>query len=415
MLRTILVGLVVVSLQILATDAGAAPPWANWRGPQFTGHSEEKDLPKTWTANDVAWKAPLKGRGQSSPVLWEERIFLTTALNNGRERVVLCLNRNDGRVLWERTAHTGDAEPLHKMNTWATATCATDGEHVYAFFGRGGGLFCYTLDGDLVWSQNLGVFEGPWGTAASPLIVGDLVIQNCDADKDASIAAFNKKTGAEVWRTARDNFRGWSTPILHRVGDHDEVIVNGHTGPKGYDPKTGKELWYCKSFNGRGEPTVTPGPNGLLFVINGLKGDIYAIKTGGSGTITNTHMAWHTPRNTGRDLPSPIVVKNTVLAMSMSGGILTGYDADTGKELWRERCGENFSASPTAWGDHAFFVSEAGETLVIDPAAKDSKIVARNTVNPPEDEIFRAGAVPSEGQVFLRSDTALYCIGTRKK
>jgi len=277
----------------------------------------------------------LKGRGQSSPIFWDERIFLTTASSDGRERQVVCLNRNDGRTLWEKTAWTGEPESLHKMNTWASPTCATDGERVYAFFGRGGGIFCYSLDGELVWSKELGTFEGPWGTAASPLLVGNLVIQNCDADKDAYIVGLDKKTGQEVWRTPRDNFRGWSTPILVKVGDHEEVVVNGHTGPKGYDPATGKELWYCKSFNGRGEPTVTPGPGGLLCVINGLKGDIYAIRPGGQGTVTETHMAWHSPRKTGRDLPSPIVVKKTLLAMEQEGedSLLTTCWSNSGRKL----------------------------------------------------------------------------------
>lgn len=413
------IGALVAALALFggpaARVASAGEAWMNWRGPHFDGHSNDTKLPVTWNRGDVAWKSPLKGRGQSSPIFAGEKIFLTTALDNGRERVVLCLNRNDGRILWEKTAWTGTPEPVHAMNTWASATCATDGERVYAFFGRGGGLFCYTVDGDLVWSKELGAFEGPWGTAASPLLAGDVVIQNCDADKDAYIVGLNKKTGDEVWKAPRDSIRGWSSPILLHIGNHDEAIVNGHHGPKGYDPATGKELWFCKSFNGRGEPTVTPAPNGLLVVMNGLKGDVYALKTGGSGTITDSHMAWHTPRKTGRDLPSPIVVKNTVLAVEMRGGILTGYEVNDGKELWRERLGGNFSASPTAWRGQAFFVEESGLVLAIDPAADgEEKVTARNTIEPPQDEIFRAGAVPSEGQVFLRSDKALYCIGKRQ-
>ncbi len=398
------------------SPASAEPNWPCWRGPTYDGQSKDADVPLAWSGNDVTWKAPLPGRGESCPVLWGERIFLTTALDDGRQRVVLCLNRNDGRILWQQTVWTGNSpEPLHKMNTWASATCATDGERVYAFFGRGGGIFCLTVDGELVWSKELGEFEGPWGVAASPLIWGDLVIQNCDADKNACIVAFDKKTGDEKWRTPRDVFRGWSTPVPVRVGNRTEIVVNGHTGPKGYDPATGKELWYCKSFNGRGEPTATLGSNGLLFFINGLKGDVYAVKPGGTGTVTQSHMAWHTARQTGRDLPSPIVLKNQMLAIALNGGILTGYDADGGKELWRERVTGNYSASPTAWRERAFFVSEDGETSVVDPAATgDTKIVGRNSIDPPENEIFRAGLVPSEGQLFLRSDLALYCIGKRK-
>lgn len=401
-----------------AALASAESNWPNWRGPTYDGQSRETGLPTTWNKGSIAWKSPLPGRGQSSPIIWGERIFLTSSTGNGKQRLVLCLNRNDGKILWEKTAYTleGPPEPLHKMNSWATPTCATDGERVYAFFGRGGGLFCYTLDGDLVWSKELGTFEGPWGTAASPLLVGNLVIQNCDADKDATIVAFDKKTGEPAWKTPRDNFRGWSTPILVKTNGREEIVVNGHTGPKGYDPATGKELWYCKSFNGRGEPTATPGPSGLIYFINGLRGDIYAVSPGGAGTVTESHMKWHTARNTGRDLPSPIVVKNQVLAMGLNGGILTSYDAESGKELWKERVTGNFSASPLAYGGQAYFVAEDGDTVAVDPAgAGESKITARNAIEPPEDEIFRAGLAPSEGQLFLRSDQALYCLGQRSR
>lgn len=411
----------VMVLTLIAALAFACPargeePWKSWRGPHSDGHSHETNLPVNWTAADVAWKVKLKGRGQSSPIFVGDRIFLTAALDNGRERMVMCLHRDDGRVLWERTAWTGDPEPIHKMNSWASATCATDGERVYAFFGRGGGLFCYTIEGEKVWEKNLGQFESPWGTAASPLVAGNVVIQNCDSDKDAYIIGLDKRTGAEVWKTERQTIRGWSTPILLKVGDHEEVVVNGHFGPKAYDPATGKELWYCKSFIGRGEPTVTPGPGGLLYVMNGQRGDVYAIRPGGRGTVTGTHMVWHTPRKTGRDLPSPIIVKNTMLAVEMNGGIVTAYDTADGHEMWRERLSGNFSASPTAWRDLAFFVAESGEVIAIDPSAgSETKIVSRSTVGAAEDEIFRSGAVPSEGQIFLRADSALYCIGRRAK
>ena len=408
--------LVLVCRSFTITAARGEEPWQSWRGPFSNGHSHQTNLPVNWTAADVAWKVKLKGRGQSSPIFVGDRIFLTTALNDGRERMVMCLHRDDGRVLWERTAWTGDPEPIHKMNSWASATCATDGERVYAFFGRGGGLFCYTIDGEKVWEKNLGQFESPWGTAASPLVAGNVVIQNCDSDKDAYIIGLDKRTGAEVWKTERQTIRGWSSPILLKVGDHQEVVVNGHFGPKAYDPATGKELWYCKSFIGRGEPTVTPGPGGLLYVMNGQRGDVYALRPGGSGTVTDTHMVWHTPRKTGRDLPSPIIVKNAMLGIEMKGGIVTAYDTADGHELWRERLSGNFSASPTAWRDLAFFVEESGEVIAIDPtAASETKIVSRSTVGAAEDEIFRAGAVPSEGQVFLRADSALYCIGRRAR
>jgi outer membrane protein assembly factor BamB len=407
--RLLFVGLALFSL---VTSANADGNWPGWRGPSGTGVSSEKGLPTTWSSSTVTWKAPLKGEGQSSPTIWGDRIFLTFSEDKGAKRSIICINRNDGQVMWEKVAWTGTPEPSHRMNNWASSTCTTDGKYVYAFFGKGGGLFCYTVEGKLVWNQELGEFKSPWGTAASPILVGDLVIQNCDADADAYIAAFDRKTGKKAWRTPRDNKRGWSSPILIKTDKREELVVNGDTGPRAYDPKTGKMLWYCKSFAGRGSPSITQSESGLLHVINGKPGDIYAIKPGGNGTVTKSHMAWNTKRRGGRDLPSPIAVGKFLLAMNM-GGILTSYDTVSGKELSKARVGSKCSAAPTSYQGLAFFVFESGETLVVKPG-DSAKILGRNKLEAKEGEIFRSSITPSQGQVFIRSTKTLYCIGKRK-
>ena len=390
-----------------------AEPWAQWRGPSQNGISDETGLPTEWSPKSLAWKTQFKGDGQSSPVVWEDRIFLTEAIEQGRQRAVMCINRNDGQILWHRVVWTGEPEPSHGMNRWASATCATDGMHVYAFLGRGGGMFCLSMDGDVVWEKNLGTFEGPWGTAACPRLVGDLVIQNCDSDKDAYIIALNKKTGEQVWKTARPTFRGWSSPIVVKVDGRLQTVVNGHTGTYAYDVLTGKEAWVVACNKGRGTPTVTPH-HGTIYVVNGLSGGgAYAIRPGGSGDVTASHRKWFTKRG-GRDLPSPIVVGNTMLVMSLRGAILSGYNIKTGEETWKERVGGQISASPVSFGGLAFFVNEAGETVVVDPVA-ENKIVRRNSLNPDVKEIFRAAITPSEGQVLIRSNSVLYCIGQRAK
>jgi len=296
------------------------------------------------------------------------------------------------------------------MNGWASATCAVDAERVYAFFGRGGGLFCYSHEGELVWSRTLGAFEGPWGTAACPILAGELVIQNCDADKDGRIMAFDRKTGKDVWSTPRESNRGWSTPVLIDAAGRKEIVLNGHTGVVAYAPETGKELWFCRCDAGRGEPTVTPA-DGILYVANGLQGGgLYAVRPGGSGDVTSTHRLWLTPRK-GRDTPSPIVIGNTVILMSFNADTLTSYDASSGKELWKKtRVAGQVSASPVAWEGKAFLINDAGETLVIDPASEE-KIVGRNSIGAQKGELFRASLTPCRGQVFIRSDRFLYCVG----
>jgi outer membrane protein assembly factor BamB len=431
----LVLGTAVVSSAAAPTAKSVDTNWPRWRGPQENGHSDDTHLPVQWTDADVAWKTPLPGDGQSTPIIWGDRIFLTSALEQGKTRLVLCVDRKNGKVLWQQTAWTGEPEPVHKMNGWASATCVTDGEIVAAFFGRGGGLHVYSVDGKHLWSKNLGHFESPWGVSSCPILVDDMIVQNCDADVDGYITALDKRTGNEIWRTDRlSRFdaktkakrdtddapvaatggkvsnRGWSTPIVTTLGGRREIVLNGHEGVRAYDPATGKELWFCKSFNGRGEPTVTPAGN-LLCVVNGLSGDFYAIKPGGSGDVTATHMAWHTPRKGGRDTPSPIVVGKFVIVTDMKG-VFTCYDALDGHEYWKERIGGNFSGSPIAANGLVYFVDEAGRTVVIEPG-ETLKIVAENTLSSADDEIFRASPTPCDGQILIRSTKVLYCVGKK--
>lgn len=397
--------LALLSVATTAQDAN----WPRWRGPRQDGHSSDKTLPTKWTGDNIVWKADLPGIGQSSPVIWEDRIFLTSALENGRVRVVVAVNRKTGAPLWQQTAWTGEPEPIHAMNSWASATCVTDGEVVIAFFGKGG-LHAYTVEGKHLWSKDLGRFEGPWGTSACPVLVGDLVVQNCDADVDAYLIALDKKTGNEAWKTKRRDHRGWSTPVLVQTPTRQELVLNGHEGVQSYDPKTGQEYWFCKSFIGRGEPTVTPAGE-ILCVVNGQPGDFYSVRPGGNGDVTSTHMPWHTPRKSGRDCSSPIVIGNYILVTSLDG-IATCYDVTDGHVLWKERLAGKFSASPIAANGLAYYLNENGKTFVIEPGP-ELKVVAENDLPAAKSEIFRASISPAAGQLFIRSTNVLYCLGKK--
>lgn len=403
-------GLAALAIGVGCTTLAVAADanWHQWRGPRGDGHTAETGFPIRWDASSVVWKTPLKGSGQSSPTIWGERMFLTTALDGGKQRLVFCVDVREGRVLWEQVAWTGEPEKSHGMNGWASATCATDGEVVVAFFGKGG-LHAYSVAGEHLWSRDLGPFEGPWGTAASPLIVGELVIQNGDSDRDAFLEAFDRKTGKTIWRRPRPDHRGWSTPILVRQDGRDQLVLNGHTGVTAYDPATGTELWFTKNSVGRGEPTVTPGPE-FLYVVCGLGGNMYALRR--SSVANPPPVAWTAPRRGGRDLPAPIVVGDYVIVSTLSG-IATCYDARTGKEHWKERLGGQFSSSPIAIGSLACFQNEAGETVVIEPGPS-LRIVARNSLGAGAGEIFRASLTPLGGRIYSRSTTHLYCIGERR-
>lgn len=391
--------------------AESQPQWSRWRGPDGTGHSSEKGFPTEWDPSAVVWKTELKGEGQSSPVVWEDRIFLTSAMDDGKKRLVFGIDRSSGKVLWEQVAWTGEPEPTHRLNGWASPTCATDGERVYASFGKAG-LHCYTVEGKHVWSAQLGEFlsQRKRGTAASPVLVDNLVILNGDSDSDPFLFGVDKMTGKVVWKTKRPATEGYSTPVIVAVDGHKEIVLNGHFFIAGYDPATGKELWTCKSFTGRGEPTPTLA-NGILYVVNGQPGDIYAVRPGGSGDVTQSHMVWHTQRKSGRDQPSPIVV-NGFLIVSNIAGMATCYDAATGKQLWHERVSnKEIMGSPVAVDGKVYFLNTAGETIVIEPA-QEPRVVARNKVTT-SDEVFRSSLAPYRGQFFVRSQTTLYCVGKK--
>ena len=400
-------------LALFAATAGTLPlraeqNWARFGGPEGSGRSAETTLPVKWDAGSVRWKTTLKGAGQSSVVNWGNRLFLTSASPDGGKRWVHCLDRETGKLLWEREVTVASPEIIHKMNTYATPTCATDGERVIAFFGPGG-IHSFDLEGEPQWSRELGRFPGPWGVAASPIIDGSLVFQNCDAEGPCSLVALSNATGEPVWTAKRAETErgGWSTPIVIEAAGRRELVLSGQFGVNAYDPATGRELWSCQAFAGRGEP-VPVHAHGLLYVVSGLAGNTYVVRPGGSGDVTATHRVWDAPRVGGRDQPAPAVVGDFVLIASMSG-ILTTYDAKTGRIHFTERLGSALAASPLVAHGLVYFQMENGEVIVIKPG-RTLEIVARNSIGAPRSEIFRAALSPIQGQLFTRSRTVVYCI-----
>ncbi|WP_206290984.1 PQQ-like beta-propeller repeat protein [Humisphaera borealis] len=391
-------------------SADPASSWPQFRGPTGTGQAADKAVPTKWDAGSVVWKTPLKGKGHSSPVVAGDKIFLTSALEDGRQRVVLAFDLASGKQLWEQVAWTGNPEKSHKMNGWATPTVYADGQHVWAWFGPAG-VYCYTEGGKPVWSQQLGKFDtkNARGISSSLLVVDDILVVNGDSESDPYLFGLDKATGKTVWKTERPAAEGYSSPFLLEAHGKKQIILNGDKFVAGYDPKTGKEFWHCKSFAGRGEPVPAVGADGTIFVVNGLAGDVYAVRTDGAGDVTKTHMTWHTRRNEGRDQPSPLVIGNHVLVSNMKG-ILSCYDAKTGKELWKERIATgDITAAPLAAGGKGYFNFENGETVVIEPGEK-LKIVATNKLVPQGGEVFRASLAPADGKLLIRSDQTLYCI-----
>jgi len=363
-----------------------------------------------WDKGSIVWKCDLPGEGQSSPVNWGDKLFVTSGSKDGATRQVICVDRKAGGILWQKEVAVAKPETPHQMNSFATSSCAATSDRVLAFFGPGG-LHCYDHDGNIKWSKHLGQFPGSWGVAASPMIVGEVVIQNCDAEGSSRLVAFDIGSGKELWSTGRAEKPkgGWSTPILIQHEGKEELVLNGEFGVRGYDPKSGRELWFCKGFNGRGTP-VPDFANGLVYVVNGKPGDTYAVTPGGSGDVTESHMKFHAPRRGGRDLASPVVVGDYLFVTSMSG-VATLYDAKTGDPIWEERLDGEFAGSPMVANGLIYLQAvSGGDTLVIKPG-KELEIVARNSLGTDKQEIFRATLAPIRGQLFARSYSVLYCIG----
>lgn len=405
----------VLLISVLSGELPAEENWAQFRGPTGRGHTLATNLPTSWDESNIIWKTELKGSGQSSPVVWGDEVFLSGASEDGTERYVMCFSKTDGSLVWSETVVSDSPEEIHSMNSRATPSCVTDGKNVVAFFGPAG-IHCFTTKGEKQWSVDLGIFAGSWGIAASPIIVDGKVIQNCDSMGGSRLVALNLEDGSEIWSTRREEKPrgGWSTPILIDTGERRELVLNGEFGVRGYDPDSGKELWFCEGFNGRGTP-VPEFADGKLYVVNGKPGDTYCVQPGGSGNVTNTHRLWSASRKGGRDLPSPVVVDGYLFISSMSG-IVSCYDADTGEIFYSERLVDTGSvevaAAPLVANGLIYLQTVTGGDVVVIRPGKELDIVSVNTLGiDAKDETFRATITPTGGQLLIRSGTMLYAIG----
>jgi outer membrane protein assembly factor BamB len=367
------------TVRMIEAEGEARKYWPQWRGPSGQGLVEGSGFPDSWSDKEnVRWKVEAPGRGHSSPIVWKDRIFLTTAYS-GERRTVLCFRRDDGKLLWETAAPPPDSvEHLFKKNSYASATPATDGERVYALFGNAG-LVAVDFDGKLLWRYGFGATSNYHGPGGSPLLYKDRVIfyqdqgQSFGRAKSGAeraggfIAAIDAKTGRELWRTPRQEGVGWGTPVAIRVGGRDEIVVNSQHAVRAYDPDTGRELWSARGSTMEVIPTPAVG-HGLVFSASGRAGPTLAIRPGGSGDVTSTHLVWQAPQGSSF-VPSPLVYGDHVYLVNDMAAIATCLDAKTGKVLWQGRLGEarreGFSASPVAVDGKVFFTNDDGETFVL--------------------------------------------------
>jgi outer membrane protein assembly factor BamB/rhodanese-related sulfurtransferase len=394
-------------VRMVAVEGEGAKYWPVWRGPSRQGLANGS-YPDSWSATEnVFWKKPVPGRGNSSPIVWGDRIFLTTAYDGGRRVSLIAFRRADGTQLWEAFAPEGRTGRAHQKNGHASATPSADGTLVYAFFGSRG-LAAFDFSGKLVWHQDLGDVDNYHGSAGSPLLYKDRVILYQDFDSGSFVAAFDARTGKQVWRTPRKAFVGWGTPVAVRVGARDELIVSSQSTVTAYDPDTGRELWVCEGNSFEVIPTPVVG-NGLVFASSGRVGPTLAIRPGGRGNVTHTHLVWTSPKGSPF-VPSPLVFGNQLYMVNDMASIVTSFEAATGKVLWQGRLGvaqrEGFSASPVAVDGKLFFTNDQGDTFVL-RAGPAFELLRTNRIG----ETTLASPALVDGRWYIRTDRSLFAIG----
>lgn len=432
---------------LVASVAGLhAADWPHWRGPGASGVAPDDTLPIRWSATEnVAWKAPLGGVGVSTPIVVGDRVYVTSQVGAGVRQqgnhprlvqgadaasqgeraigpgradaagagqavfVVEAFSRTDGRRLWDRRIEAeGTLTPVHDKHNLTSPSPVSDGSLVFAWFGTGQ-LVALTADGAIVWQRHLGKeiapFDVRWGHASSPVVYGDSLILLCDHATASYLLALDRKSGREIWKADRGRGRSsYSTPIVAEGAFGAELLVNSSERLDAYDPRTGELLWHS------GEPNRFPVPsavfqNGVIYTSRGYRSGPYmAIRPGGRGDVTATHTLWSVP--TGAPYVSSLLYYDGVIYMANDVGVLSAVDAARGERLWQERVDGVFSASPVGGGGHVYFVSENGDTVVL-KAGRKPQIVGRNGLG----ERAIASPAVSRGQIFIRTDDHLFCIG----
>ena len=430
----------------------AAPPsgsWPSFRGSLASGIADAQHLPDTWdpkTGSNILWRTPIPGLGHSSPVVWGNRVYVTSAVSSrgnatfkpglygdgdasddrsAHKWMLFALDKKTGAIVWERVAFEGaPVDTRHIKSTYASSTPATDGRLVVVSFGSQG-LYAYDVDGTLRWKVDfghikLGAYDIPsfeWGPASSPILWNGLVILQVDTHLDSFVIALDAVTGATKWKTARDEFPSWGTPTVITAASGSELVTNGSKFVRGYDPRTGQELWRL----GGSSKITAPTPifsDGIIVVTSGRAPErpIFAVKPGARGDITlkdgassSAAVAWS---RTGRGayMPTPLAYGG-ILYVLANNGVFDAYDLKTGTEIYRHRLpyvGSGYSASPVAADGKIYLSSEDGQMLVV-AAGREFRPIATNTMG----ELLMATPALSEGVMFVRASNSLFAIGRR--
>ena len=407
---------------LASTMLVCAENWPQFRGPTAQGLSTEKSPPLKWSATEnVAWKTELPGESWSSPVVWGDRLFVTTATDAGASCHVLSLDRKSGQILWDKEVFKQVQRRKQARNTFATPTPATDGERVYAAF-NDGSFVALKFDGSLAWENRDYKFFGEHGLSSSPILYEGLLIMARDGSSDgedkkvgwqtpwdqARVIALDAKTGQERWLGKRGLSRiSHGVPCIWEHDGQAQVVTEAGDVVQGFDLKTGERLWSSQVIGEGKVPSAVLG-DGLVFTSGGWGGKetIKAFKLGSKGDLKEANLVWEQRKGMPK-VPSMIYVKPHLFAIT-DGGVATCMKADTGEIVWQERVGGNFAASPVAADGRIYFVGDNGETAIIE-AGPEFKVLAKN----PLSEKVQASPAISQGQIFIRTDKHLFCIGAK--
>lgn len=416
----------LLSLHLVCLGASAAN-WPAWRGPLGTGICEEKNLPVQWnTTNNVKWRVPLPERGNSTPVVWGDRVFVTQPV--GERRTLTCFHRADGKLLWQASVRTQEQEPTHSTNPYCSASPVTDGEQVIASFASDG-LYCYDFAGKESWRRtDLGRQIHIWGNGSSPVMYGDLCFLNFGPGETTYLIAVNKKTGQTVWKhdeatdyvhpkgadtpsQGKTYIGSWTTPTLMKIEGNDQLLMSWPKRLAAYDPKTGKELWTCSGLN----PLVYTSPiygDGIVVSMGGFNGMSIALRAGGSGDVTESRRFWHHPKTKQRIGSG--VVHDGHIYIHNDPGVAECFELKTGKHVWEERLkgngpsGVNWSSAMLADGT-CYTITQGGDCFVF-KASPQFELISVNSLGEPSN----SSIVPSKGELFIRTHKALWCISQKK-
>lgn len=415
-MKTILFGFLVTVGALNQSNAGN-DDWNRFRGPQGSGVSSDAKVPLQFNETDhIAWKVALPGKGASSPVVWEKRIFLTSFTKEGSDgvanlnRLILCLDKSDGREIWRVTvpADLPEQEKIRENHGYATNSPAVDDRHFYVFLGKSG-VMAFTHDGKEVWRSKVGANLSGWGSAASPVLLDGKVIINASVESE-SLVALDAKTGAELWRTGGIT-ESWNTPIVATLKNGStEIILAMFRKVQGIDPASGNILWECDTkINWYMCPGMLFHDN-IVYAIGGRSGGGLAVRAGGRGDVTGTHLLWRLEK--GTNVPTPIYYKGHVYFIHENLAIAYCINAETGKIVYEERIQPSpgqIYPSPILANGRIYYLSRRGECVVI-PAKPQFEILARNKL-PRSAGVYNASPTIMGNQLLIRADKMLFCIG----